>query len=51
VRLKDPLLTEFYIDNFADDFDLVIRKAKGKEKTEAPVHLFKIAEKLNSDQQ
>ena len=51
VRLKDPLRTEFYIDNFADDFDLIIRKAKGEEKTEAPVHLFKIAEKLNSDQQ
>jgi hypothetical protein len=51
LRLKDPLRTEFYIDNFANDFDLVIRKAKGKEKTEAPVHLFKIAEKLNSDQQ
>lgn len=51
VRLKDPLRTEFYIDNFADDFDLIIRKAKGEEKTEAPVHLFKIAEKINSDQQ
>jgi hypothetical protein len=51
VRLKDPLRTEFYIDNFADDFDLIIRKAKGEEKTEAPVHLFKIDEKLNSDQQ
>ena len=51
LRLKDPLRTEFYIDNFANDFDLVIRKAKGKEKTEAPVHLFKIADKLNSDQQ
>ena len=51
LRLKDPLRTEFYIDNFANDFDLVIRKAKGKEKPEAPVHLFKIAEKLNSDQQ
>ena len=51
LRLKDPLRTEFYIDNFANDFDLVIRKAKGEEKTEAPVHLFKIAEKLNSDQQ
>ena len=51
LRLKDPLRTEFYIDNFANDFDLVIRKAKGKEKTEAQVHLFKIADKLNSDQQ
>ena len=51
VRLKDPSLTEFYVDNFSDDFDLIIRKAKGEEKTEAPVHLFKIAEKLNSDQQ
>lgn len=51
LRLKDPLRTEFYIDNFANDFDLIIRKAKGEEKTEAPVHLFKIAEKLNSDQQ
>lgn len=51
LRLKDPLRTEFYIDNFANDFDLVIRKAKGKEKPEAAVHLFKIAEKLNSDQQ
>jgi hypothetical protein len=51
VRLKDSLRTEFYIDNFADDFDLIIRKAKGEEKTEAPVHLFKIDEKLNSDQQ
>ena len=32
LRLKDPLRTEFYIDNFANDFDLVIRKAKGEEK-------------------
>ena len=34
IRLKDPSLTEFYVDNLSKDFDLIIRKAKVKENTE-----------------